>query len=60
MATQLVYPELPNWVFIIDEVSAGFYKVIGRSKFGHLVELNGIDPDALLVSAKEYAASISS
>jgi hypothetical protein len=32
------YPDLPNWIFEIEEVSAGVYQVLARSSLGQQVE----------------------
>ena len=42
-----VFSELPNWEFDLDEVSAGVYEVIGRSKSGLSVKSKGIDVDTV-------------
>lgn len=37
------YPDLPDWVFRIDEVSAGVYEVIGKDRAGHALAANSCD-----------------
>ncbi len=52
------FPELPDWTFEIDEVSAGVFRVRGVDEAGRSVEATGTDPDALLDECKESAAKI--
>ena len=52
------FDELPGWRFTIDEVSAGVYEVIARDNHGRTFQAKGIDPEALLQRAREYAALI--
>jgi hypothetical protein len=52
------FNELPGWHFVVDEVSAGVYKVHGEDQQGRSVETTGIEPDALLEECKKYAALI--
>ena len=47
--------ELPDWIFEIQEVSAGCYLVSGMHKLGSRIEISGIDPDKLLSRAKNDA-----
>jgi hypothetical protein len=35
------FEELPGWSFVIDEVSAGVYRVVGRDLAGRTVEATG-------------------
>lgn len=56
----LKFKEVLNWNFIVDEVSAGVYKVRGKDKFGRSVEKNGTDPEALIEECKAYAIRIDS
>ncbi len=53
------FTELPDWEFDIQEVSAGVYEVIGKSKFGPNVSAQGFDADALMNQCKKYAMSFS-
>lgn len=53
------FPELPLWEFEIDEVSAGFYEVIGTSSLGHHVSSKGIDPDSLVEQCRLAALNFS-
>ena len=52
------FDELPEWAFELEEVSANVYEVTGTDKFGHRVQMKGIDPDALLSDARKEAAKI--
>ena len=49
------FPELPGWVFEIDEVSAGIYEVIGRDQSGRSVSAKGIDLDIVLEEGRQKA-----
>lgn len=49
------FPELPTWVFQLDEVSAGVYRVRARDSLGRSVEAKGVDPDALIEDARKTA-----
>jgi hypothetical protein len=52
------YPDLPQWTFDIDEVSAGVYEVIGKDTTGHVVSSKGIDVDLLIQECRNDALSI--
>jgi hypothetical protein len=54
------FPELPEWVFEIDEVSAGVFHVKGTDTSGRSVETTGTDPDALLNECRGSAERIKS
>ena len=49
------FPELPDWTFDADEVSAGVYKAYGRDLAGRSVELTGFDPDELIERCRQAA-----
>jgi hypothetical protein len=49
------FPELPDWSFDIDEVSAGVYRAFGRDRHGRNVEACGLDPDALIGKCRQAA-----
>jgi hypothetical protein len=53
-----VFPDLPEWSFEVEEVSAGVYEVTGVDRFGHRVQSKGTDPDALLDEARKWAAKV--
>jgi hypothetical protein len=42
------FAELPSWIFDVEEVSAGVYKVRGVDRSGRIVEGTGTDPYKLL------------
>jgi hypothetical protein len=46
---------LPKWVFRIEEVSNGVYKLQGRNDLGCSIELTGYDPEPLIAQAKASA-----
>jgi hypothetical protein len=49
------FPELHDWVFEVDEVSAGVFRVSGVDQAGRSVEATGTDPDALLEECRRSA-----
>jgi len=53
-------PDLPGWLFEVDEMSANVFKVIGRDKAGRTIEKTGLDPDVLLEECKASARTMSS
>ncbi len=48
-------PNLPQWVFLIDEISAGVYKVLAKHVLGPSIEMSGPDPDELFKKAAQFA-----
>ncbi len=54
----LEFKELEYWRFDILEVSANIFKVMGKDKWHHSIELTGTDPDKLLDDCKKYASDI--
>lgn len=50
--------ELQYWRFDILELSANIFKVVGKDKLHHCIELIGTDPDELLDECKKYAHDI--
>lgn len=52
------YPELPNWTFELDEVSAGVYEVVARDNFGHEISEKGIDVVKIIESCRRQALEI--
>jgi hypothetical protein len=50
--------ELPNWTFVLDEVSAGIYRVQAEHPSGPRVDLTGTDPQQIIEAAKASASSI--
>ena len=49
------FKELPGWLFEVDEVSAGVYKVYGKDISGRSGEATGTEPEALLDECKRFA-----
>jgi len=49
------FPELKNWTFDAEEVSANVYRAFGRDLQGRSVEATGLDPDALIEKCREAA-----
>ena len=52
------FPELPDWSFDADEVSAGVYRAFGHDRAGRNVEAFGLDPDALIEKCRQAALQI--
>ena len=52
------YPDLPNWTFNVDEVSAGLYEVTGRDKQGHIVSATGTDVDRVMEKCRQDASRL--
>jgi hypothetical protein len=52
------FTEIPGWSFDVDEVSANVYKVTAVDGAGRTFEKTGIDPDAVLEEAKQYAGTV--
>lgn len=50
-----IFPELPDWSFDADEISAGVYRAFGYDLGGRNVEATGIDPDALIEKCRRAA-----
>ncbi len=53
-----VFQDVVGWTFVIEEVSANVYAVIGTDSVGHRVEMKGTDPKELLEEAKRSARRI--
>lgn len=53
-----VFPDLPKWVFEMDEVSAGVYEVVARDALGHYTSVKGTDLDELVKKCKHEAARL--
>ncbi len=49
------FPELPDWFFDADEVSAGVYRAFGRDRTGRNVEVSGLDPEVLIENCRQAA-----
>ena len=56
-----IYPDLPGWVFIVRELSAGVFQVKGTNTFsGHeVLSTKGFEPPSLIQEAKRKAATLS-
>jgi hypothetical protein len=52
------FPELPDWSFGADEVSASVCRAFGRDRAGRNVEAFGLDPEALIEKWREAALEI--
>jgi hypothetical protein len=52
------FPELPDWSFDADEISAGVYRVFGKDTAGRNVEVTGHDPEALIQKCRQAALQI--
>ena len=54
-----VLPELPEWKFEVDEVSAGVYQVTASDDNGRSFSSKGTDPDVLLEECRDQAILLS-
>jgi len=48
-------PDLDGWNFLVEEVSAGVYRVEGHDAKGRSVERTGTDPEEILESCRRDA-----
>ncbi len=55
MSGKQTFPETPGWVFEVEEVSAGVYRVRGLQEGGRSVESTGTDLQSLLDECRRYA-----
>ena len=55
---QSSFSDLRDWMFEIEEVSAGMFQVKGVDTAGRSVEASGTDPDAVLADCKKAAAEM--
>ena len=44
--------EFPSWIFDLDEVSAGVYRIHAQDVAGRSIEMTGTDPGALTEDCK--------
>ena len=58
---RMEYPQLPGWIFEIDEVSAGVYQVNARDEQGRTIQLTDTEPnyEELLARARASAQEMS-
>jgi hypothetical protein len=49
------FPDLPDWSFDADELSAGVYRVFGHDSAGRNVEATGLEPEALIQKCRQAA-----
>lgn len=52
------FPDLPDWSFEMDEVSAGVYEIIGKDKYGHQIRSQGTDLDILVWECRTWALEL--
>jgi hypothetical protein len=48
----------PDWVFTVDELSAGVFEVVGRGPGDQSISRKGTDPEDLIARCKEDARAI--
>ncbi len=53
-----IYPDLPDWAFNIEEISAGVYEATATDKFGHSVRMKGTDYDQLVSECRKAAGDM--
>jgi hypothetical protein len=49
------FSDLPEWIFEMDEISAGVYEVVGHDAAGHYTSAKGIDLDELIEKCRAEA-----
>jgi hypothetical protein len=49
------FPDLPDWTFEMDEISAGVYEVVGKDGSGNSVSAKGIDLDKIITECRDRA-----
>jgi hypothetical protein len=49
------FPELSEWSFDINEMSAGVYQVVASDRRGHRISKTGIAPDVLIDECRREA-----
>jgi hypothetical protein len=52
------FPDLPGWVFKVEEVSNGYYRVTGRHVSGSEVSAMDSDLDALMERCRRDAGQL--
>lgn len=48
MPTNVEISGLPDWIFAVDERSAGVFEVVATHRSGRSIRKTGIDPEALI------------
>jgi hypothetical protein len=56
---KMEFPELPEWSFEVEEVSAGAYQITATDKGGRTFDMKGTDRALLLTECREEAAALS-
>ncbi len=54
------HSELKDWIFEMEEISAGVYRAAGHDEFGRTVEAQGTEPEKLLEECRAAARAITS
>jgi hypothetical protein len=49
------YPDIPDWVFFIDEISVGVYEVIARDNCGREISDKGTDVTEIIEKCRKQA-----
>jgi hypothetical protein len=44
----ITFQDAPGWVFEIEEISAGVYRMRAHDEYGRSISMDGTDSDALL------------
>jgi hypothetical protein len=53
-----LFPNLPNWTYTMDEVSANVFRIIATDTAGQTIEMIGTDPDILIEECHQEARKI--
>ena len=56
----IVDDRLPGWVFRVEEISAGVYRVTGSDERGRSIESEGTGRDRILEECRRAAAEMKS
>jgi hypothetical protein len=54
----VTFPELPDWIFEVQETSAGMYEVTAAESHGHRIQMTGTDAEAMVAECRELAARV--
>jgi hypothetical protein len=54
-----VFRDLPDWIFEMEEVSAGVYEVVGKDSTGRVVSTKGMELDLLIERCRTEARKAS-
>jgi hypothetical protein len=53
------FADLPDWIFDMNEVSAGVYEVVAKDSMEHIVSAKGFDLDLVIEQCRTKARDVS-